>query len=110
MNDIFTRYFTDAGFEVLGMEGMDTSPEEADKISPETIYPHHKASFNKFPTAQGIYLLGSGAWGVKDIIAAENDLGVPVVHPVAARVWYVQKLLRVKNPLKGASRLLEELP
>jgi maleate cis-trans isomerase len=76
--------FADAGFEVLG--------------------------FNKFPTAQGIYLLGSGAWGVKDIIAAENDLGVPVVHPVAARVWYVQKLLRVKNPLKGASRLLEELP
>ncbi|MCE3242815.1 MAG: decarboxylase, partial [Deltaproteobacteria bacterium] len=32
MNDIFTRYFTDAGFEVLGMEGMDTSPDEADKI------------------------------------------------------------------------------
>jgi maleate cis-trans isomerase len=110
MNDIFTRYFTDAGFEVLGMEGMDTSPEEADKISAETIYQHLKASFNKFPTAQGIYLLGSGAWGVKDIIAAENDLGIPVVHPVAARVWYVQKLLRVKNPLKGASRLLEELP
>ena len=105
-----TRYFTDAGFEVLGMEGMDTSPDEADKISTETIYQHLKASFNKFPTAQGIYLLGSGAWGVKDIIAAENDLGVPVVHPVAARVWYVQKLLRVKNPLKGASRLLEELP
>ena len=92
------------------MEGMDTSPDEADKISTETIYQHRKASFNKFPTAQGIYLLGSGAWGVKDIIAAENDLGVPVVHPVAARVWYVQKLLRVKNPLKGASRLLEELP
>jgi maleate cis-trans isomerase len=110
MNDIFTRYFTDAGFEVLGMEGMDTSPDEADKISSETIYQHLKASFNKFPTAQGIYLLGSGAWGVKDIIAAENDLGIPVVHPVAARVWYVQKLLRVKNPLKGASRLLEELP
>ena len=110
MNDIFTRYFTDAGFEVLGMEGMDTSPDEADKISTETIYQHLKASFNKFPTARGIYLLGSGAWGVKDIIAAENDLGVPVVHPVAARVWYVQKLLRVKNALKGASRLLEELP
>ncbi len=61
-------------------------------------------------TAQGIYLLGSGAWGVKDILAAENDLGVPVVNPVAARVWCVQKLLRVRNLLKGASRLLEELP
>ena len=110
MNDVFTRYFTDAGFEVLGMEGMDTSPSEADGISNETIYQHLKASFNKHPTAQGIYLLGSGAWGVKDIIAAENDIGVPVVHPVAARVWYVQKLLKIKNPLKGASRLLEELP
>ena len=110
MNDIFTRYFTDSGFEVLGMEGMDTSPGEADNISGETIYQHLKSSFNKHPTAQGIYLLGSGAWQVKDIVAVENDLGVPVVHPVAARVWYVQKKLRVRNPIKGASRLLEALP
>jgi len=47
---------------------------------------------------------------VKDIVMAENDLGVPVVHPVAARVWYVQKKLKIKNPLKGASYLLEALP
>lgn len=33
LNDLFTRYFTDAGFEVLAMEGMDTSPGEA-KASP----------------------------------------------------------------------------
>jgi maleate cis-trans isomerase len=110
MNDIFTRYFTDSGFEVLGMEGMDTSPGEADAISNETIYQHLKASFNKFPSAQGIYLLGSGAWGIKDIVTAENDLGVPVVHPVAARLWYVEKLLRIKNPIQNASRLLAELP
>jgi maleate cis-trans isomerase len=62
------------------------------------------------PAAQGIYLLGSGCWQVKDIVDVENDLDVPVVHPVAARVWYVQKLLRVKNPIKGTSRLLETLP
>ena len=110
MNDIFTRYFTDAGFEVLGMEGMDTSPGEADGIASETIYQHLKTSFNKHPSAQGIYLLGSGAWQVKDVIAVENDLEIPVVHPVAARLWYTQKKLRIKNPMKGASRLLEELP
>jgi len=40
----------------------------------------------------------------------ENDLGDNEVHPVAARVWYVQKKLRVRNPIKGASRLLEEMP
>ncbi len=110
LNDLFARYFTDAGFQVLGMEGMNTTPYEADKISTETIYQHLKASFNKHPTAQGIYLLGSGAWGIKDIVIAENDLGVPVVHPVAARLWMVQKLLRVKSPLKGQSRLLEKMP
>jgi maleate cis-trans isomerase len=110
LNDIFTRYFTDAGFEVLGMEGMDTSPDEADRVSNEMIYRHLKRSHAKHPAAQGIYLLGSGAWGIKDILEVENDLDVPVVHPVAARVWYVQKLLKVRNPLKGASKLLELLP
>ncbi|HKY10045.1 MAG TPA: hypothetical protein VJQ55_17485 [Candidatus Binatia bacterium] len=110
LNGLFARYFGDAGFEVLGMEGMNTTPYEADKISSDTIYQHLKSSFNKHSTAQGIYLLGSGAWQVKDIIAVENDLGVPVVHPVAARVWYVQKKLLIKNPIKGASRLLEDIP
>ena len=110
LNSLFSRYFNDAGFDVLGMEGMDTTPYEADKISSDTIYQHLKLSFNKYPAAQGIYLLGSGAWQVKDILAVENDLGVPVVHPVAARVWYLQKKLKVRNPLRGASRLLEELP
>jgi len=110
LNDLFSRYFSDAGFEVLGMEGMDTSPGEADKISTDTIYQHLKSSFIKHPMAQGIYLLGSGAWQVKDIVAVEDDLGIPVVHPVAARVWLVQKKLRVRNPIQGASRLLEELP
>jgi len=106
LNDLFTRYFTDAGFEVLAMEGMDTSPDEADSISTETIYRHLKRSYAKHASAEGIYLLGSGAWQVKDIVAVENDLDVPVVHPVAARVWYVQQKLLVRNPLEGASRLL----
>jgi maleate cis-trans isomerase len=110
LNELFSRYFTDAGFQVLGMEGMNTTPYEADKISTDTIYEHLKSSFNKHPTAQGIYLLGSGAWQVKDIVAVENDLAIPVVHPVAARVWLVQKKLQVRNPIKGASRLLDALP
>ena len=110
LNALFTRYFTDAGFEVLAMEGMDTSPGEAGDLSTEEIYKHLKRSFLKHPEAQAIYLLGSGAWRVIDVIAAEKDLDVPVVHPVAARVWYVQKRLRVRQPIKGAGRLLAELP
>jgi hypothetical protein len=41
------------------------------------------------PATHGIYLLGSGAWRVVDVVPVEEDLEVPVVHPVAARVWYV---------------------
>jgi hypothetical protein len=33
-----------------------------------------------------------------------------VVHPVAARVWYVQKQTRICQPVAGAGRLLAELP
>jgi hypothetical protein len=40
------------------------------------------------PAGQGIYLLGSGAWRVVDVVPVEDDLEVPVVHPMAARVWY----------------------
>jgi maleate isomerase len=110
LNELFTRYFTDAGFEVLAMEGMNSSPGEADNVSSQEIYTHLKRSFLKYPAAQGIYLLGSGAWRVVDVIPIEEDLGVPVIHPVAARVWYVQKRLRVRQPLEGAGRLLAELP
>jgi hypothetical protein len=35
---------------------------------------------------------------------------VPIIHPVAAGVWSVLKHLRVKQPLKGFDRLLEEFP
>ena len=110
LNDLFTRYFTDAGFEVLAMEGMGTSPGEADNLSSQEIYAHLKQSFLKHSGAQGIYLLGSGGWRVIDVVPVEEDLGVPVVHPVAARVWYVQKRLRVRQPIQGAGRLLRELP
>jgi len=92
------------------MEGMNTSPDEAGNISPQEIYMHLRRSFLKHPGAQGIYLLGSGAWRVVDVVPAEEDLGVPVVHPVAARVWYVQKRLHVRQPVQGAGRLLAELP
>jgi maleate cis-trans isomerase len=92
------------------MEGMNTSPGEADNISPQEIYAHLKRSLLKHPAAQGIYLLGSGAWRVVDVVPVEEDLEVPVVHPVAARVWYVQKQMRIRQIVAGAGRLLAELP
>jgi hypothetical protein len=71
-----------------------------------------KTSLSPFPlpVPQGIYSFGSGAWRAVDIVPVEEDLEVPVVHPVAARVWYVQKQMRIHHPVPGAGRLLAELP
>jgi maleate cis-trans isomerase len=64
----------------------------------------------KNPGAEAIYMLGSG-WRTLDIVhLLEEDLQVPVIHPVPARVWAVQKLLHIRQPAKGFGRLLETMP
>jgi maleate isomerase len=60
--------------------------------------------------ADAIYMLGSG-WRTLDIIETlEQDLQVPVVHPVTARVWEIQKRLHVREPRSGFGHLLAALP
>ena len=50
-------------------------------------------------------------WRTLDIIATlEQDLQVPVVHPVTARVWEMQKRLHVREPRQGFGHLLAALP
>lgn len=107
---IFADYFTDDGFDVASMETLPSRPTEWSTVSGEDIYRYIKRAFLQHPGSQGIYLLGSGSWRVMELDALEEDLGVPVVHPVAARVWYVQRQLHIRQPVKGAGRLLGTLP
>lgn len=110
INDDFARYFVDAGFDVLGMEGINVPFQEVGNLSPELVYAHVKKVFLKHrKEAQGIYLLGSG-WRVMGIIdLLERDLGVPVIHPVPARCWEIQHRLTVNHPVPGYGRLLAEM-
>lgn len=106
---MFSQYFSDAGFEVLGIEGV-VPFGEAGKISSHLLYALIKKQYLKHRNAQGIYILGSG-WRILDVIQLlEQDLQIPVVHPIPARAWAIQKRLIVRQPLKGYGRLLEELP
>ncbi len=110
VNDITTRYFRDAGFEVLGMEGMSVDFADVGRLASQEIYAHTRKAFLKNRDADGIYMLGTG-WRCLDIIhLLEEDLQVPVIHPVPARVWAIQKRLHVRQKLKGFGRLLEEMP
>jgi maleate cis-trans isomerase len=110
MNQIFTRYFTEAGFDVMAMEGIDVPFKDVGRLSGEEIYAHTKKAFLKHPDAQAIYMLGSGWRLLKIVRLLEQDLEVPVIYALACKLWDVQKKFRVREPVKGYGRLLEELP
>ena len=110
INQIFTDYFTDAGFQVLAMAGMDVPFDRVQMLSSRAVYAHAKQTFLAHSDADVIYLMGGG-WRTLDIIATlEQDLQVPVVHPVTARVWEIQKRLHVREPRQGFGHLLAALP
>ena len=110
INDMFGNYFREAGFDVLGMEGLSVPFEDVGQLSPYEVYAHVKKAFLKQPTAQALYLLGSG-WRVMEVIdALEEDLGVPVIHPICTRSWEIQRRLNVRQPVKGYGQLLRDMP
>ena len=112
INDTFAQYFTDAGLMVLGMEGIDVPFTEVGRLSSHEVYAHTRQAFLRLGSERvdGIYMLGSG-WRVLDIIELlEQDLGVPVVHAIPARVWAIQQRFHVHQTVKGFGRLLAELP
>jgi maleate isomerase len=110
INETFSRYFRDAGFEVLAMEGMDVPFDRVQTLSSREIYAHTRRAFLKNPGADGIYMLGSG-WRCLDILQLlEDDLRVPVVHAMTARIWAIEHRLHVRQPVLGYGTLLATLP
>jgi maleate isomerase len=110
INKTFADYFTDAGFKVKAMAGIDVPFEKVQELPAEMIYGHIKREFLKAKGGDAIYMLGSG-WRTLNIIdTLEQDLGVPVIHPVTARVWEIQIRLHVNEPRGGYGVLLSELP
>jgi maleate cis-trans isomerase len=110
MNQIFSRYFTEAGFAVEAMEGIEVPFKDVGRLSGEEIYKYTKKAFLKHPGADAIYMLGSGWRLLKIVRLLEQDLQVPVVYALAAKLWQVEKQFHVREPIRGYGRLLEELP
>lgn len=110
MNAIFARYFTEAGFEVLAMEGIDAPFADVPKVPPEQILEFMKKAAAKHKNTDGIYMLGS-AWKTVEIVdRLEKDTGMTVVHAGPARAWGTQLCLGLRHPIKGYGRLLAEMP
>jgi maleate isomerase len=110
MNAIFARYFTEAGFQVLAMEGINAAFADVPKLPPAQIFEHMKNIVQNHPDAEAVYMLGS-AWKTLDIIdSLEKTLGLPVIHPGPARCWETQLRLGLRYPMPGYGRLLAEMP
>jgi len=110
MNKLFARYFKEAGFDVLAMEGLESPFADVPKVPPAKILEFMKAIAAKHRNAEGIYMLGS-AWKTVEIIEQlEKDTGRTVVHAGAARAWGTQVSLGLRHPIQGYGRLLAEMP
>ena len=110
LNDVFAKYFTESGFEVLAMEGVKVPFEDVGRLSSTEVHTLVRDTYRRVGPADGIYLLGSG-WRTLDIIEPlEKELGIPVVHAVPARVWAVQQRFHIDRRLSGYGRLLADAP
>jgi len=109
-NALFAKYFGQAGFNVLSMNGIDVPFDKVQDVPSSQIATYIKSEFAKHPNADGVLMFGSG-WRTVDIIdSLEHDLGVPVIHAIAARGWDIQKVLGLHYPIKGYGKLLADLP
>jgi maleate isomerase len=110
INNMTSRYWQDHGFEVVAMEGIEVPFDQVQRLSSHEIYAFARAAFRKHPDVDGISMLGTG-WRTLDILALlEQDLEVPVAHPVTGRVWEIQVRLGVLQRTKGYGKILEDLP
>jgi len=110
LNQIFANYLKDAGFEVMGMGGIDVPFAEVPKVPAAEIFPKMVEMFSQHKNAECLYMLGS-AWKTLPIIdQLEERLGVPVVHALPARCWETQMRLGLRKAIPGYGRLLAEMP
>jgi maleate cis-trans isomerase len=110
MDKVYAKYFEDNGIGVVAMEGMGVEFKSIPDVPPATIAAFIKQAFAEHAGADAVYILGSALEALPLIAPLERELGVPVVQPIAARIWEIQKRLHVHEPIKGYGRLLETLP
>jgi maleate cis-trans isomerase len=110
LNKSYAKYFEDCGIGVVAMENMGVSFRSIPDVPADAIYSFIKKKFLEHTGADAVYILGSALDALGIVAVLEQDLGVPVVQPIAARIWEIQRRLHVRQPIKGYGSLLETLP
>lgn len=112
INKEFAAYIESAGFEVLGIQGMDVDFQAVPQLEASVIHDFIKAQFDPHRgKADAVYLVGPAWRRSLDIVEEmEQEFGVPVIHHVPCQSWAIQRILKLHFPVQGYGRLIRELP
>ena len=105
------RYFQMAGFNVLAVEKVPVAWAATVDLTEDEVFDMLAAVIRRHPGADGLCLQGSNHWQLSNAIERlETDLGIAVVHPIAARYWELMARLGLQRPRLSVGRLLRDMP
>jgi maleate cis-trans isomerase len=106
INQAVKRYYEDAGFQVLGIAGLEVKkPVDQVKLPDYASYKVAKTLFQRNPSVDAILI--QGRWrSVACVEELENDSGRVVVSSTAASLWWVLQRLAMRIPIEGYGQLL----
>ena len=106
INQAVKQYYKDAGFEVLGITGLEVKkPVDQVKLPDYASYKVAKALFQQNPRVDAILI--QGRWrSVACVEELESDSGRLVVSSTAASLWWVLQRLAMRIPIEGYGQLL----
>jgi maleate cis-trans isomerase len=105
------RYFKAAGFDVLAVEKVPVDWGATVDLTEDEVFDMLAAVVRRHPGADGLCLQGSKHWYLSAAIQRlEAELGIAVVHPIAARYWELMARLGLQGPRDGVGRLLRDMP
>ena len=106
INQAVKLYYEEAGFQVLGMKGLEvTKPVEQVKLPDDASYKVARELFRQNSHTDAILI--QGRWrSVASVAELESDSGRPVVSSTAASLWWVLQQLGMKIPISGYGQLL----
>lgn len=110
VNRRFARYLEEAGFDVLGMHGMDVDFQDVPKVPEAAIRAFVEPHVLRHPGADAIYIVGPALRTIGLVQGWEDRFGLPVVHHLPAQSWEIQRRFGLRRPVAGYGRLLAELP
>jgi maleate cis-trans isomerase len=106
INQTVKRYYEAAGFQVLGIQGLEVSkPVDQVKLPDYASYKVARSLYHHNPKVDAILI--QGRWrSVACVEELERDADRPVVSSTAACLWWVLRELGMKIPIEGYGKLL----